>query len=62
MMCYLYRVHVLLAIADEITEYFDTDFSGPVIDGGRVERAESLMWLWMLGAYEVVRTMCKPNP
>ena len=55
------RVHVLLAIADEITENLDDGFSGQVIDGGRVERAESLMWLWMLGAYEVVRTMCQAN-
>jgi len=53
------RVHVLLAIADEITENLDSGFSEQVIDGGQVERAESLMWLWMLGAYEVVRTMCQ---
>jgi len=32
-------------------------FSGSCVDGGRVERAESLMWFWLLGAYEVVRTM-----
>ncbi len=53
------RVHVLLAIADEITENLDGGFSGQIIDGRRVVRAESLMWLWMLGAYEVVRTMCQ---
>ena len=29
------------------------------VDGRRVERVESLMWLWILGAYEVVRTMCQ---
>jgi hypothetical protein len=27
------------------------------VDGGRVERAELSMWLWLLGAYEAVRTM-----
>ena len=53
------RVHVLLAIADEITENLDGGFFGQVVDGRQVERAESLMWLWMLGAYEVVRTMCQ---
>lgn len=53
------RVHVLLAIADEIVENLDEGFSGQPIDGGRIERAESLIWLWMLGAYEVVRTMCQ---
>jgi hypothetical protein len=53
------RKNVLLAIADEITENLDQGFSGTVVDGSRVERAESLMWLWTLGAYEVVRTMCQ---
>jgi hypothetical protein len=53
------RVHVLLALADEILEHLDQGFSEAHVDGGRVERAESLMWLWMLGAYEVVRTMCQ---
>ena len=51
------RVQVLLAIADEITENLDGGFSGQIVDGGQVTRAESLMWLWTLGAYEVVRTM-----
>jgi len=53
------RVHLLLAVADEIVENLDAGFSGESIDGGHVERAESLMWLWTLGAYEVVRTMCQ---
>jgi hypothetical protein len=53
------RVHVLIAVADEIIENLDYGFSAKCIDGGRVERAESLMWLWTLGAYEVVRTMCQ---
>jgi len=53
------RKNVLLAIADEITENLDQAFSGTVLDGSRLERAESLMWLWTLGAYEVVRTMCQ---
>ena len=53
------RVHVLLALADEIIDNLDQGFAGPSIDVGRVARAESLMWLWLLGAYEVVRTMCQ---
>jgi hypothetical protein len=53
------RKNVLLAIADEITENLDQAFSGTITEGGRLERAESLMWLWTLGAYEVVRTMCQ---
>jgi hypothetical protein len=50
-------VHVLCSFADEIIENLDRGFSGQCVDGGRVERAESLMWFWLLGAYEVVRTM-----
>jgi hypothetical protein len=53
------RINVLLGFASEIIENLDQGFSSTVIDGGRVERAESLMWLWTLGAYEVVRTMCQ---
>jgi len=53
------RINVLLAFADEIIENLDRGFSGMVKDGSRIERAESLMWLWTLGAYEVVRTMCQ---
>ncbi len=44
------RKNVLLAIAVEIIENLDVE---------RFDRAESLMWLWTLGAYEVVRTMCQ---
>jgi hypothetical protein len=53
------RKNVLLHITDEIIENLDQGFSGSVVDGSRIERAESLMWLWILGAYEVVRTMCQ---
>ncbi len=53
------RVHVLLELADEIIEHLDQGFSEACVDGGRVQRAESLMWLWILGAYEVLRTMCQ---
>jgi hypothetical protein len=51
------RVNVLCSFADEIIENLDDGFSGQCIEGGRIDRAESLMWLWLLGAYEVVRTM-----
>lgn len=53
------RVHILLALKEEILEHLESGFSGKHVDGGRVGRAESLMWLWILGAYEVVRTMCQ---
>ncbi|WP_199099496.1 hypothetical protein [Dyella sp. ASV21] len=53
------RIHVLLDLSDEIILNLDQGFSAHVIDGGRLGRADSLMWLWILGAYEVVRTMCQ---
>lgn len=52
------RVHVLLAVADEIIENLDQGFADTIVDGDRIGRAEDLTWLWILGAYEIVRTMC----
>lgn len=53
------RVNVLLALKEEILWHLDEGFSAARVDGRHVERAESLMWLWMLGSYEIVRTMCQ---
>ena len=46
-----------LCVCEEVIENLDRGVSSQSIDGGSVERAESLMWLWLLGAYEIVRTM-----
>ena len=51
------RVAVLSHFSAEILEHLDEGFSAQPLDGSRVERADSLMWLWLLGAYEIVRTM-----
>jgi hypothetical protein len=51
------RVSVLSALADEIIENLERGFSAPRTNFESVARAESLMWLWLLGTYEVVRTM-----
>jgi hypothetical protein len=53
------RKNVLLTVADEIRECLDQAFSGPVIDGEKLGHAKALLWLWTLGAYEVVRTICQ---
>jgi hypothetical protein len=53
------RKNVLLMIANEIIENLDEAFANNVVHGGKLDRAESLFWLWTLGAYEVVRTMCQ---
>jgi hypothetical protein len=52
------RVNVLFGIADEVIGHLDDGFSGGVVNGSEVDRASSLMWLWSLAAYEVVRTIC----
>jgi hypothetical protein len=51
------RVSVLSGFADEIIENLDDGFNSSVVQGEKIGRAESLMWLWILGAYEIVRTM-----
>lgn len=51
------RVQVLCAIADEIVENLEKGFPAKGIYFESFFRADSLMWLWLFGAYEVVRTM-----
>ncbi len=53
------RNNQLATVADEILELLDSGISEQFIDGGKVTKAGILMWLWTLGAYEVVRTMCQ---
>jgi len=53
------RANVLFSVADEILDNLDAGFATDSVDGGRVDRADMMMWLWILGAYEVVRTMCQ---
>jgi hypothetical protein len=52
------RVNVLVGITDEVVGHLDDGFSGEIVNGAQIERASSLMWLWSLAAYEVVRTIC----
>ncbi len=52
------RVQVLMSIREEIIMELDLAYQDPkslLVE--HVSRAESLSWLWVLGAYEVVRTM-----
>jgi hypothetical protein len=50
------RHQVLLTVAAEIVGHLDTIDAAT---SGPRTRASDLMWLWTLGAYEVVRTMCQ---
>lgn len=53
------RKNCVLELGNEILTDVDGAFSGSTIVGGRLDRAEMLMWFWVLGAYEVIRTMCQ---
>jgi hypothetical protein len=55
------RNNQLSTVADEILDLLDSGISENFIDGGSVTRAGILMWLWTLGSYEIVRTMCQAN-
>jgi hypothetical protein len=55
------RNNQLSAVADEILELLDSGISSEFMDGSKVTKAGILMWLWILGAYEIVRTMCQSN-
>lgn len=57
------RVQVLLKLGVEILGELDAAFaSDSSVSFEHLARAEELSWLWVLGAYEVVRTMCQAKP
>lgn len=57
------RVLILIQFADEIIDNLDQGgrhqigAKGQSMDPNKFGRADSLMWLWILGAYEVARTI-----
>ncbi len=52
------RVDILFEIGEEFEKNLDKAFPDKLpINAQYIDRAESLLWLWILGAYEVVRTM-----
>jgi hypothetical protein len=54
------RVQVLMSVRDEIVKQLDFAFQNPKrLSAENMLRAESFSWFWILGAYEVVRTMCQ---
>jgi hypothetical protein len=55
------RNNVLLSISDEIIENLDKGFLDTSNKTDLIGHASTLMWLWTLGAYEVVRTMSQAN-
>jgi hypothetical protein len=56
------RAMVLMDIREEILRHLELGFATPgYSEHESLSRAEMLMWLWTLGAYEIVRTMCQEN-
>lgn len=53
------RMQLLESIATEILAELDRAFADDVVLHQHLARAEALSWLWLLGSYEVVRTMCQ---
>lgn len=52
------RVQVLMSVREEIIKELDLAYQDShSLLAEHIIRAESLSWLWVLGAYEVVRTM-----
>ena len=50
---------ILIDTANNIRAGLDDIFEGDVIQVVKLNSAYGLFWLWLLGAYEVVRTMCQ---
>lgn len=53
------QVHTLNVLAREIFELLDSSMTAGSVDGQGFNRAYGMFWLWVLGAYEVTRTMCQ---
>ncbi len=49
--------NTLLSFSKEILEKLDNGFEGQTIHAGLIGNASALLWLWTLGAYEVIRTI-----
>jgi hypothetical protein len=51
------RNNCLIYLSVEIVENLDKGFTGATLKAGLIDRASTLLWLWTLGAYEVIRTI-----
>jgi len=57
------RVQVLLKLGVEILGELEAALADDSsVSFEHLAKAEELSWLWVLGAYEVVRTMCQAKP
>ena len=51
------QVEIVRDLGRQILEILDSAFEPGMADGNCVNRAYGLFWLWVLGSYEVTRTM-----
>ena len=53
------QVRTLSAFGQEILDLLDSSMAEGSVDAQALNRAYGMFWLWLLGAYEVTRTMCQ---
>lgn len=54
------QVAALLTLGDEIRALISESITTPeIVDGATLNQAYARLWLWVLGAYEVMRTMAQ---
>ena len=55
------QVETIRNLSVELIKLMDDSINGNEIDGQSFQRIYSLFWLWVLGAYEITRTMNEYN-
>ena len=53
------QIRTLSAFGREILDLLDSSMAKSSVDAQAFNRAYGMFWLWLLGAYEVTRTMCQ---
>jgi len=53
------QIDQLKKVSDEILGILERNNVAGLFDGGDFQRSYGLYWLWVLGAYEVIRTMAE---
>ncbi len=55
------QVEIVRDLGRQILEILDNAFKPGVAEGNSVNRSYGLFWLWILGSYEVTRTMTQAD-
>jgi hypothetical protein len=57
-----FQFRTLSAVGREILDLLDSSMAEGSADAQALNRAYGMFWLWLLGAYEITRTMCQAKP